>query len=123
MLQSKFAKIPTMVWWTLFAVVLSVAVSTMINRYTQEKMVTFDLKGTVALFSSELSQNKSMSESAKDQYSEAFSKVLQQSVTDYSQEHHVIVVISPVVLAGAVDATTDIQKTIAAQLSTVGGKA
>lgn len=90
--------------------VLSAAMSTLISFWiTPPKVVQFDLKGTVNLFTAQLAQDKHLNAADAQSMTAAFSGALTTSVKQYAKAHHVVVLVAPAVMSGAPDVTPAIQ--------------
>lgn len=75
------------------------------------KVVSFDLQGTVSLFSSQLAKSKQqLSDSEREAKIQLFSDALYQATRVYAERNNAVVLVAPAVIAGAEDATLDIQK-------------
>lgn len=81
---------------------------------TSPRVVSFDLKGTVNLFSEQLAGDN-LSQDAQSKAISSFSNALNQATQDYASTHHVVILTSPSVIAGAEDVTPAIQ-TLTAKL-------
>jgi len=91
--------------------IIAVGTSSLIAFLTApQKVVQFDLKGTVTLFTSELAEDKNLSPAAAAAMSAAFPKALETAVAEYAHTHHAVVLVSPAVMGGAPDVTPSIQK-------------
>ncbi|MCS3434230.1 type-F conjugative transfer system protein TrbI [Klebsiella sp. BIGb0407] len=79
------------------------------------QVVAFDMKKTLDSFMESVSQ-KALSEAQSKALSERFNTALEQSLTDYQQQHHVLILVSPAVVQGAPDVTLKIQTEIARRM-------
>ncbi|RWT88389.1 type-F conjugative transfer system protein TrbI, partial [Raoultella ornithinolytica] len=88
-------------------------------EYTTPRVVAFDMKKTLDSFMDSVSQ-KQLSEAQSKALSERFNSALEQSLADYQQQHHVLILVSPAVVQGAPDVTRKIQTDIARRMK--GGR-
>jgi conjugal transfer pilin signal peptidase TrbI len=88
-------------------------------EYTTPRVVAFDMKKTLDSFMDSVSQ-KQLSEAQSKALSERFNSALEQSLADYQQQHHVLILVSPAVVQGAPDVTRTIQTDIARRMK--GGR-
>ncbi|WP_300002365.1 type-F conjugative transfer system protein TrbI [uncultured Cedecea sp.] len=79
------------------------------------RVVGFDMKKTLDSFMESVSQ-KTLSEVQSKTLSERFNTALEQSLTAYQQQHHVLILVSPAVVQGAPDVTLKIQTDIARRM-------
>ncbi|MGN9452520.1 type-F conjugative transfer system protein TrbI, partial [Klebsiella grimontii] len=84
-------------------------------EYTTPRVVAFDMKKTLDSFMDSVSQ-KQLSEAQSKALSERFNSALEQSLADYQQQHHVLILVSPAVVQGAPDVTRKIQTDIARRM-------
>ena len=87
----------------------------MVLEYTTPRVVAFDMKKTLDSFMDSVSQ-KQLSEAQSKALSERFNSALEQSLADYQQQHHVLILVSPAVVQGAPDVTRKIQTDIARRM-------
>ncbi|MGQ4596279.1 MULTISPECIES: type-F conjugative transfer system protein TrbI, partial [Klebsiella/Raoultella group] len=73
------------------------------------------MKKTLDSFMDSVSQ-KQLSEAQSKALSERFNSALEQSLADYQQQHHVLILVSPAVVQGAPDVTRKIQTDIARRM-------
>lgn len=84
----------------------------MFYRTREVKPVMFNLKKTVSSFLAQAS-NKKLSSAEMQNMSSQFAKVMTDSVSAYAKKHHVVLIMSDAVIAGADDVTSEIQSQIA----------
>ena len=97
------------------ALATSVFVTRLVLEYTTPRVVAFDMKKTLDSFMDSASQ-KQLSEAQSKKLSERFNTALEQSLADYQQQHHVVILVSPAVVQGAPDVTRKIQSDIARRM-------
>ena len=110
-----FRRIPVIVALVLFALATSAFLSRMVLEYSTPRVVAFDMKKTLDSFMDSVSQ-KQLSEAQSKALSERFNSALEQSLADYQQQHHVLILVSPAVVQGAPDVTRKIQTDIARRM-------
>ncbi len=93
----------------LMAVMLSGALSVWIHFELPTRIVQFDMQATVKLYSTEVAQSH-LTKAQRTVKSRYFAESLQEAAAEYAQLHHVIVLVSPAVVAGAPDVTAEIQQ-------------
>lgn len=101
----------------LLSVLLSLSFMSLIGaclwqRIKPQGIVEFDVKGTVALFSSELANAQNLSSTQSAALIAEFPQAMNAGIQEYAHDHHVIVVVSPAIAGGADDATAPIQQLI-----------
>lgn len=100
-------------------VVFTLACNVMLTRvmlaYTTPRVVAFDMKKTLDNFMDSVSQ-KPLTEAQSKVLSDRFNEVLEKSLADYQQQHHVLILVSPAVVQGASDVTRTIQHDIARRM-------
>lgn len=100
-------------------VVFTLACNVMLTRvmltYTTPRVVAFDMKKTLDSFMDSVSQ-KPLTEAQSKALSDRFNDALEKSLTDYQQQHHVLILVSPAVVQGASDVTRTIQHDIARRM-------
>ena len=94
------------------SVFLNAAVSIALIKVNETKFVTFDMKDTVDIFSRQVVEQKN-SEQAVQSLTVKFNKSMQKVLGDYSQSHHVVILVKPAVIEGAQDVTPELQRKIA----------
>ena len=114
-----FRRIPVIVALVLFALATSAFLSRVVLEYSTPRVVAFDMKKTLDSFMDSVSQ-KQLSEAQSKALSERFNSALEQSLADYQQQHHVLILVSPAVVQGAPDVTRTIQTDIARRMK--GGR-
>ena len=110
-----FRRIPVIVALVLFALATSAFLSRVVLEYSTPRVVAFDMKKTLDSFMDSVSQ-KQLSEAQSKALSERFNSALEQSLADYQQQHHVLILVSPAVVQGAPDVTRKIQTDIARRM-------
>ncbi|WP_434670917.1 type-F conjugative transfer system protein TrbI (plasmid) [Klebsiella sp. B345] len=98
-----------------FVLATNVFLSRVVLEYTAPRVVAFDMKKTLDSFMDSVSQ-KQLSEAQSKALSERFNSALEQSLADYQQQHHVLILVSPAVVQGASDVTRTIQHDIARRM-------
>lgn len=101
----------------LVTLTLSLGINCMINYLMMPKVVQFDLKGTVNLFTSEIALSKNITPDQAQAMSTAFPDAIEKAVAVYAKTHRAIVLVSPAVMGGAEDVTKPIQELIKNELS------
>lgn len=100
-------------------VVFTLACNVMLTRvmlaYTTPRVVAFDMKKTLDSFMDSVSQ-KPLTEAQSKALSDRFNDALEKSLSDYQQQHHVLILVSPAVVQGASDVTRTIQHDIARRM-------
>lgn len=91
---------------------LSAGMTRLMLTYTMPRVVAFDMKKTLDSFMDSVSQ-KQLSEAQSKALSERFNDALEQSLADYQNKNHVLILVSPAVVQGAPDVTRKIQTDIA----------
>jgi conjugal transfer pilin signal peptidase TrbI len=81
----------------------------------QQKIAFFDLKTTYALFLKEASVNH-LTKEKQSILSKNFPIAVNNAVENYAVKHHAVVFVSSAVMAGAIDATQEIQDLIAKEM-------
>lgn len=116
---SIFRRVSVIVALVLFTLAVSVFLTRVVLEYTTPRVVAFDMKKTLDSFMDSVSQ-KQLSEAQSKALSERFNSALEQSLADYQQQHHVLILVSPAVVQGAPDVTRKIQTDIARRMN--GGR-
>ena len=106
--------------WDLF-LVLSVCVLAY-QTFTQPKIVSFDLKKTLSTFYLQAS-HADLTKPQLKTLSHRFVSGLNQTVQDYAQTHHAIVLVKPAIVSGCEDITQQIQTEIAIRMAKEGSHA
>lgn len=83
-----------------FVLATNVFLTRVVLEYTTPRVVAFDMKKTLDSFMDSVSQ-KQLSEAQSKALSERFNSALEQSLADYQQQHHVLILVSPAVVQGA----------------------
>ncbi|EKQ8001186.1 type-F conjugative transfer system protein TrbI [Raoultella ornithinolytica] len=117
--SSTFRRVSVIVALVLFTLATSVFLSRVVLEYTTPRVVAFDMKKTLDSFMDSVSQ-KQLTEAQSKALSERFNSALEQSLEDYQQQHHVVILVSPAVVQGAPDVTRTIQTDIARRMK--GGR-
>lgn len=117
--SSNFRRVSVIVALVLFTLATSVFLSRVVLQYTTPRVVAFDMKKTLDSFMDSVSQ-KQLTEAQSKALSERFNSALEQSLADYQQQHHVVILVSPAVVQGAPDVTRTIQTDIARRMK--GGR-
>jgi len=86
------------------------------GRDQPKKLVIFDLKGTMNLFFSQVKANH-LSDEKMLSTTKQFTDALDSSVKEYSDRHHVVVLVSGAVISGAEDITKILQSDIASKMA------
>lgn len=82
-----------------FVLATNVFLTRVVLEYTTPRVVAFDMKKTLDSFMDSVSQ-KQLSEAQSKALSERFNSALEQSLADYQQQHHVLILVSPAVVQG-----------------------
>lgn len=117
--RTTFRRVSVIVALVLFTLATSVFLSRVVLEYTTPRVVAFDMKKTLDSFMDSVSQ-KQLTEAQSKALSERFNSALEQSLEDYQQQHHVVILVSPAVVQGAPDVTRIIQTDIAHRMK--GGR-
>jgi type-F conjugative transfer system protein TrbI len=88
-------------------------------RAREVKPVMFNLKKTVSAFLAQAADKK-LSSAEMQNLSVQFVKMMTDSVSAYAKKHHVVLILSDAVVAGADDVTSDIQSQIALAMNKKG---
>lgn len=83
-----------------------------------EKIVFFDLKNTYATFIKQ-ARVANITSAQKELLAKRFNHILQSVLNQYSHNHHVIILIQQLGLAGGIDITPIIQRRIAKEMRIV----
>lgn len=94
---------------------ISAGMTRLMLTYTTPRVVAFDMKKTLDSFMDSVSQ-KQLSEAQSKALSERFNAALEQSLADYQNKNHVLILVSPAVVQGAPDVTLKIQTDIASRM-------
>ena len=97
---------------------ISAGMTRLMLTYTTPRVVAFDMKKTLDSFMDSVSQ-KQLSEAQSKALSERFNAALEQSLADYQNKNHVLILVSPAVVQGAPDVTLKIQTDIATRMKGV----
>lgn len=93
----------------------SAGMTSLMLTHTSPRVVAFDMKKTLDSYMDSASQ-KPLTEAQSKALSDRFNSALEQSLTDYQQQHHVLILVSPAVVQGAPDVTRAIQHDIARRM-------
>ncbi|MEG0532623.1 MAG: type-F conjugative transfer system protein TrbI [Citrobacter sp.] len=94
---------------------LNAAISLLMIEWQKPVTVSFDMTNTVNQFMAQAA-SQPLSEAQSAQLAQRFNQALTESLTDYSQQHRAVIVVSQSVVAGAADITNDIQTRIAQRM-------
>ena len=94
---------------------ISAGMTRLMLTYTMPRVVAFDMKKTLDSFMDSVSQ-KQLSEAQSKALSDRFNAALEQSLADYQNKNHVLILVSPAVVQGAPDVTRKIQTDIASRM-------
>ncbi len=95
---------------------LNTGVTLLMNQWLTPKTVTFDMKGTIDNFMTQMTA-KTLSEENTNVLTHRFNEALMGSLEEYQHNHRVIVLVSSAVVSGAEDVTKDIQAVIATRMA------
>jgi len=84
----------------------------------QPSIVSFDMKKTVKSFSTQLAQS-SLTPETKKKLSVNFTKALVTESKAYAKANNVIVIVSPAIISGSVDATHSINQMVQQKLTSI----
>ena len=102
-----FSQLPALgIFLALILSVVAIALSMQPPR-----MASFDMKGTLRLFSQQLAA-KELSDEEREQAIARFTHAMEVATEAYSREHRMVLLVAPAVIDGAVDATPVIQAAI-----------
>ncbi len=93
----------------------NVFITRLVLAHTAPRVVAFDMKKTLDSFMDSVSQ-KPLSEAQSKALSDRFNAALEQSLADYQNKNHVLILVSPAVVQGAPDVTLKIQTDIATRM-------
>ena len=116
MLRSSFSQLllPLGVLLALMLSLVSIALSIQPPR-----IASFDMKATLQLFSKQFAAQE-LSDDERQKVIARFSRAMEAGADEYSNDHRMVVLVSPAVVEGAVDATPVIQEAIKARLQQGG---
>jgi conjugal transfer pilin signal peptidase TrbI len=77
----------------------------------QPSLVEYDMNDTIVNFHQSIGQSE-LSDEQRDKEIARFTQTLDDVVRDYANSHHVVILVSPAVVSGAVDVTKDIQNSL-----------
>nr|WP_318384802.1 type-F conjugative transfer system protein TrbI [uncultured Enterobacter sp.] len=97
------------------ALTATVAISLLTVRLATPAIVTFDMKGTMDMFMQQSAQQK-LDEASAKVLTRRFNAALTQSLSDWQQEHNVIILVSPAVVSAQPDITPQIRNEIAQRM-------
>ena len=106
-------KIPYTQWLLIGACLVSLSVS-VLTLITRPSMAVFDVKRTLTQFQHQLIE-KGVTQAEHQAYLTHFAQALERATAQYSQEHNVLILTTPAVVAGADDITTVLQQHIIEQ--------
>ncbi|QKJ09336.1 type-F conjugative transfer system protein TrbI [Yersinia massiliensis] len=95
---------------------LNTGVTLLVNQWLTPKTVTFDMKGTIDNFMTQMTA-KALSEETTHVLTRRFNEALVGSLDEYQRNHRAIVLVSSAVVSGAEDVTEDIQAVIATRMA------
>lgn len=93
----------------LWLVMLGVMITLWVTR--EPSIVEYDINETVASFHQSIGQSELSDEQRKKEITR-FTQTLDDVVQQYAQDNHVVVLVSPAVVSGAVNITQEIQQSL-----------
>lgn len=93
----------------LWLVMLGVMITLWVTR--EPSIVEYDINETVASFHQSIGQSELSDEQRKKEITR-FTQTLDDVVQQYAQDNHVVVLVSPAVVSGAVNITKEIQQSL-----------
>ncbi|EBS4817057.1 type-F conjugative transfer system protein TrbI [Salmonella enterica subsp. enterica serovar Javiana] len=96
--------------------VMNAAITLLFIQWLQPETVSVDLSGTVNSFVSQAA-GQQLSEAQVQALTSRFHTVLRASLTDWQQTNRAVVLVTPAVVAGARDITTEIQADVARRMA------
>lgn len=97
--------IHTMSWLVLLGVIIALWMT------RKPSIVEYDINETVASFHQSIGQSE-LSEEQREKEITRFTQTLDEVVHQYAIENHVVVLVSPAVVSGAVNVTQEIQQSL-----------
>lgn len=97
------------------SIALNIGIIAGFNAKSTPVIVAFDMKGTLDQFMDQ-SASQSLSEAQSQLLVDRFTKALDESLAEYQQQHHALILVSPSVVLGAQDITRQIQRNISARM-------
>jgi conjugal transfer pilin signal peptidase TrbI len=86
---------------------LLVGITVLATRHPS--VVEYDMNDTIVNFHQSISQSE-LSEALREKEIARFTQTLEEVVNDYANDNHLVILVSPAVISGAVDVTEDIQR-------------
>ena len=94
---------------------LNAAITLLLIQWQQPVTVAFDMKGTVDQFMTQTAAHQ-LTQAQSDVLTLRFTTALDASLHDYQHRHDALILVTPSVVAGVKDITSDIQRDVARQM-------
>lgn len=98
-----------------FILIANAAISALIALAMAPKTVSFDMADTVNSFMGQVA-NQKMTEDEIKTITAKFNLALDDALSEFQQRNRVMILVTPAVVAGVEDITTDIQERVAARM-------
>ncbi|MCS6237560.1 TrbI F-type domain-containing protein [Shewanella baltica] len=99
----------TIIQSILWLVTLGVMITLWVTR--EPRVVEYDINETVASFHQSIGQSE-LSDEQREKEITRFTQTLDDVVREYALDNHVVVLVSPAVVSGAVNVTQEIQQSL-----------
>ena len=102
----------TPTWLIMLSVLLiSIGGSFTAHALFAQKIVEFDINHTIVSFEQDIA-NSTLSDEKREAEIQRFTRTLDRVVKQYAKDNNVTVLVSPAIVSGAEDATTEIQQAL-----------
>ena len=95
----------------LSALLISIGGSFTAHILLTSKIVEFDINHTISTFEQDIA-NSALSDEKREAEIQRFTRTLDRVVKQYAKDNNVTVLVSPAIVSGAEDATTEIQQAL-----------
>lgn len=96
---------------TLSVLLISVGGSFAAHLFFTQEIVEFDINHTITAFEQDIAQSH-LSDEKRDSEIQRFTRTLDRVVKQYAEDNNVTVFVSPAIVSGAEDATSEIQQAL-----------
>ena len=95
---------------------VNAAITSLLMAWRTPDTVSFDMKGTIDRFTEQVGA-QNLSEDHARALTTRFSRELDTSIREWQQYHDAVILVTPAVVSGAKDITTDIQRDVAERMA------
>ena len=109
-MNTSLLSVPTL-FIALSMLLISIGGSFALHLMVKKEIVEFDINHTIVSFEQDIAKSN-LSDAKRDREIQRFTRTLDKIVLQYAEDNNVTILVSPAIISGAEDVTTEIQQAL-----------